>query len=64
MFLQPEMLVKLAFLVVLCSLQVVLGILNYLLNVLSEVHCIRHLAVGTHNNVNKQPNLFSIYHLK
>ena len=61
MLLQPVMLVKVVLLVVLCSLQVLLGILNYLLDVLSKVSCIRHL---THNNINRQLNLFPIYNLK
>ena len=64
MFLQPVMLVKVALLVVLCSLQVVLGVLNYLLDMLSEVGCIRHLTLGTHNDINRQPELFPMYHLK
>ena len=64
MLLQPVMLVKVALLVVLCSLQVVLFVLNYLLDVLSEVSCIRHLTLGTHNYINRQLNLFPIYHLK
>ena len=64
MLLQPVMLVKIALLVVLCSLQVVLGVLNYLLDMLSEVSCIRHLTLGSHNNINRQLNLFPIYHLK
>ena len=64
MLLQPVMLVKIALLVVLCSLQVVLGNLNYLLDVLSEVSCISHLTLGTHNYINRQLNLFPIHHLK
>ena len=47
------MLVKVALVVVLCSPQVVLGVLNYFLNVLSEVSCIRHFALGTHNDINR-----------
>ena len=58
------MLVKEALLVVLCSLQVILSVLNYLLDVLSEVGCIRHLTLGIHNDINWQPNLFPIHHLK
>ena len=54
------MLVKVVSLVVPCSRQVVLGILNYLLDVLSEVSCIRHLTLGSHNNINRQLNLFPI----
>ena len=64
MLLQPVMLVKVALLVVLNSLPVVLGVLNYLLDVLREVSCIRHLTLGTHNDINKQTNLFPIHHLK
>ena len=64
MLLQPVMLVKVAFLVILCSYQVVLGVLNYSLDVLSEESCIRHLTLGTHNDINRQPNLFPIHHLK
>ena len=55
------MLVKIALLVVLCSLQVILGILNYSLDVLSEVSCIRHLTMVTHNYSNTQSNLFPIH---
>ena len=54
------MLIKVALLVVLCSVQVVLGILNYLLDVLSEVSCIRHSNLGTYNDINRQLNLFPI----
>ena len=57
-------LVKVALLVVLCFLQVVLGVLNYFLDVLREVNCIRHLPLVTHNDINRQPNLFPIYQLK
>ena len=64
MFLQPVMLVKIALLVALFSLQVVFGILKYLIDGLSEVSCIRPITLGTHNNINRQPNLFPIYHLK
>ena len=64
MLLQPVMLIKVALLVVLCSLQVVFGVLNYLLDVLSEVNYIRHLTLGTQNDINRQPNLLSIYHFK
>ena len=64
MLLQPVMLVKVALLVVLCSLQVVLGVFNYSLDVLSEVSCIRHLTLVTHNDINRQLNLFPIHHLK
>ena len=64
MLLQPMMLIKVALPVVLCSLQVVLGILNYLLDMLCEVSCIRYLILGTQDNINRQPNLFPIYHLK
>ena len=64
MLLQPVMLVKVALLVVLCFFQVVLGVLDDLLDVLSEVNCIRHFTLGTHNNINRQPNLFLIYHFK
>ena len=58
------MLVKVALLVLLCSCQVVFGVLNYLLDVLIEVSCIRHLTLGTHNDINRHLNLFPIYHLK
>ena len=64
MLLQPVMLVKVALLVVLCSLQVVFGVLDYLLDVLSEVSCIRHPTLVTHNDINRQPNLFPIHQLK
>ena len=64
MLLQPVIFVKVVLLVVLCSFQVVLGILNYLLDVLSEVDCIRHPNLVTHNDINRQPNLFPIHHLK
>ena len=64
MLLQLMMLVKIALLVVLCSFQVVFGILDYLLDVLSEVSCIRHPTLVTHNDINRQPNLFPIHHLK
>ena len=57
------MLVKVALLVVLCS-QVILGILNYSLDMLSEMSCIKHLALVTHNDINRQPNLFPIHQLK
>ena len=55
---------KVAILVVLCSFQVVFGVLNYLLDVLSEVSCIRPITLGTHNDINRQPDLVPIYHLK
>ena len=29
-----------------------------------RVNCIRHLTLGTHNNINRKLNLFPIYHLK
>ena len=58
------MLFKVALLVVLSFPQVVLGILNYLLDVLSEVSCIRHITLVTHKDINRQPNLFPIYQLK
>ena len=58
------MLVKVALLVVLCSHQVVLGVLNNLLDVLSEVSCIRHPTLATHNDINQKPNLFPIHQLK
>ena len=58
------MLVKVALLVVLCFFQVVLGVLDYLLDMLSEVSCIRHPTLVTHNDINRQPNLFPIHQLK
>ena len=58
------MLVKVALLVVLCFLQVGFSVLNYLLDVLREVSCIRHLTLGTHNDINRQPNLFPMYYFK
>ena len=64
MLLKPVMLVKVALLVVLCSLQVILGVLNYSLDVLHKVSFIRHLTLGTHNDNNRQPNLFPIHQLK
>ena len=42
----------------------VLSVLNYLLDVLSKVSCIRHLTLGTQNNIDRQLNLFLIYHLE
>ena len=56
--------VKVVLLVVLCSFQLILSILNYSLDVLSEVSCLRHLTLGTHNYINRQPNLLPIYHFK
>ena len=64
MLLQPVILVKEVLLVVLCSLQVVLSILDDLIDVLHEVNCIRHPTLVTHNDINWQPNLFPIYQLK
>ena len=61
---QPVILVKVALLVVLCSVQVVFGILDDLLDVLSEVNYIRHLTLVTHNNINRQPDLFPIHQLE
>ena len=61
MLLQPMMLVKITLLVIICSPQVVLGTIDDLLDVLSEVNCIRHLTLGTYNNINRQPNLFPIH---
>ena len=52
------MLVEVALLVVLCSLQVFFGDLEKLLDVLSEVSCIKHLHLVSHNNINRQSNLF------
>ena len=56
--------VKEALLVVLCIFQVFLAIPNYLLDVLSEMSYIRYPTLGTHNSINKKPNLFPISHLK
>ena len=64
MLLQPMMLVKVALLVVLYFFQVVLGVLNYSLYVLSEGSCIRHTTQATHNDINRQINLFPIHHIK
>ena len=64
MLLYLVILVKVVLPVVLCFLQVVLGVLNYLLDVLSEVSCIRHPTLVTHNDINQQPNLFPIYQFK
>ena len=64
MLLQPVMFIKVALLIVLCSLQVVLGVLNNLLDVLSEVNCIRNPTLVTHNDINKQHNLFPMHHFK
>ena len=58
------MLIKVAFVVVLCSFQVILAVLNYLLDVLSEVSCIRPITLGTHNDINRQPNLFPMHNLE
>ena len=58
------MLVEVALLVVLCFLQVVFGIRDNLLDVLSEVNCIRHPTLVTHNNINRQSNLLSINQIK
>ena len=57
-------LVEVELMVVLCSLQVVLGILDDLLDVLHEVNCISHPNLATQNNINWQPNLFPIHQLK
>ena len=64
MLLDPVILIKVVFLVVLFFLQVVLGVLNYLLDVLSEVSCIRHLTLGIQNDINRQTDLLPIYYLK
>ena len=64
MFLKPIILVKVEFLVVLCFLQVVFGVLNDLLDVLSEVSCIRHSTLVTYNDINRQTNLFQIHQFK
>ena len=64
MLLQPMMLIERVLLVVLCSLQVVLGVLDYLLDVLSEVSCIRHPTLVSHNDIDRQPNLFPRHQLK
>ena len=58
------MLVKVVLLVVLCFLQVVFGILDYFLDMLSEVSCIRHPTLVTHNDINRQPNLLPIHQIK
>ena len=58
------MLVKIALLVVLCFLQMVFSVLEYLLDVLSEVSCIRHPILVSHNDINRQPNLLPIHQLK
>ena len=52
MLLHPVMLVKVALLVVLCFLQVDLGILDNSLDVLSEVNFIRNLSLITQNDIN------------
>ena len=64
MLLKPVMLVKVALLVVLYSLQVVLGILDDSLDMLSKVNCIRDLNLTTHNDINRQSNLFPIWQFK
>ena len=64
MLLQSVVFVKIALLVVLCFLQVVLGVLDYLLDVQSEMSYIRHPNLGTQNSINRQPNLVPINHLK
>ena len=58
------MLLKVALLVVLCSLQVVINILDDLLDVLCEINCIRHPTLVTNNDINRQPSLFLIHQLK
>ena len=58
------MVVKVALLIVLFSLQVVFGILNNLLDVLSKVNCIRYFPLVAHNDIKWQPNLFPIHQLK
>ena len=58
------MLVKVALLVFLYSLQVILGVLDDFLDVVSKGNYIGHLTLGSHNNINRQTNLFPIYHFK
>ena len=53
MLLLPVIFIEVALLVVLCSLQVVLGIPNCLLDVLSEVNCSSHPTLVTHNYINR-----------
>ena len=64
MLLKSVVFIKVVLLVVLCFLQVVIGILDYLMDVLSKMSYIRHPTLGTHNSINRQPNLFPINHLK
>ena len=64
MLLHPMMLIKIALPLVLCPLKVVFGVLNYSLDVLSKVSCIRHPTLITYNDINQQPNLLPIYQLK
>ena len=64
MLLQLVMLVKIALLVVLCSLQVILGVLTNLLDVLSKVNCIRHLPMVAHNDINQKSILFHTQQFK
>ena len=58
------MLIKVALMVVLCFLQVVISIFNYLLDLLHKVNCIRDPTLVTHNDINWQPNLFCIHQFK
>ena len=58
------MLVKVSLLVVLHFFSSDFDVLDYLLDMLSEVSCIRHPTLVTHNDINRQPNLFPINQLK
>ena len=64
MFLQLVVLVVVALLVLLGFLEMILGILDKLLDVLYKVSSSRHPTLVSHNSINRQPNLFPIHKLK
>ena len=64
MFLEMVVLVKVALLVLLGSLEMIFGILDKLLDVLYKVSSSRHPTLISHNSINRQTNLSPIHKLK
>ena len=64
MLIQLVVLVKVALLVLLGSLEMIFGILDKLLDVLYKVSSSRHPTLISHNSISRLSNLFPIPKLK
>ena len=64
MFLQSVVLVEVALLVFLGSLEIILGLLDKLLDVLFKVKSSRSPILTSHNSINRSSDLFPIHKLK